>query len=801
MQFGGHTYYFRVQDISDDTKEITIQDAQENVRTLTWAEFLEAVSHSERKFARFGEIASAENFVKHAGISGLGYKDGQITFGKNGKGKDVPLWGFKHTEAKEYLRVVQKGSRVSLVRMRVDKNAPLGEKSGKEVIREEKVLRGNMLTLEFLKEYLENEGFTEPYNHDPIRNPKKYHDTGELPPGAEEPQWQKRRSLFSGWANVGALIAAVKMGKEMIEHKMEEKQRLQAAEFFYNMSQTLGKEGSDWALQAMSQFAGSIGEMVDKRISKLEQLSAEPRRKEIRKILLTKPPKPFDIMAAMTVTVKMSGHLYPDSALQDLQGHNYLWFRQLCESLGYDYNTELQKAIKKEREENSTTAEHIHETTLITRFLKANSGKNPYIQAFRGGSKYWGAVVEGRNGQIEKGEREVKERAKPGDRKTYIMAKYKSNELEIVVGAFPELWGADASPQYLSPAFVWTMSNATRIAHPELLQKFKKGNVYGKGLNFHAAQFGEDNREAKMYQSAVAAIVKYLSRPGGPLAGTQALEELNSLARVRDSAPDSHRPELYEDLSKFWERYQHALHPVLQGTSPDLFLASQSALLSEEEKTAIQEYTKKMSITTAVAMEQFSKDLLKYDGYAHDSNFIFSTAPGDAHVSLALQLKKFKIETDHIAIDSDQAHLWNGSILKYLDSIRTDPVFSSNPEYRKTQFAVTHQEIMQFIARSFTTMARLDPEHWDVVVKKQVYLQDLVKRGFDLSFDNVFHGGEHNRYNVDMVYPRFLSGGISATASAQMTQSGIQSRVREAMNFGGGSWSEAANDAEIRRRA
>ncbi len=47
---------------------------------------------------------------------------------------------------------------------------------------------------------------------------------------------------------------------------------------------------------------------------------------------------------------------------------------------------------------------------------------------------------------MEKGAKEVKERNTGTGREAYIMAKYKSNELEIVAGAFPELYDKDVSP-------------------------------------------------------------------------------------------------------------------------------------------------------------------------------------------------------------------------------------------------------------------------------------------------------------------------------------------------------------------
>lgn len=795
MKFGDRKEYFRILDIDDTTQMMTLMDSTRNVMHFTWAQFVDIASKHSQAFERLGNISTPGLFAKNAQITGLSEKKNKLHVKAAGSSDESVLWGFAHKEKKEWIEVKQHGSEVVLYRYRLDKEGKPGEKPKDESLFKSKVLDAQKMPLEFLKEYLENEEFTKPLGISPFKDTDVYKDDGKLPPTAEKPGWQRGKGSIFGmkWTSIGAVIQSFKMGKELLEYKMDEKKKLQSTEFFYKMAQKFGAQDGDWELQAMSQFANNIGELIEKRISRLEQLSADPRRREIRKILLTKPPKAFDLLAAMIVTVKMSGHLYPDSSLQDLQGHNYLWFRQLCTALGYNYNDELQKAIKKEREENSTTAEHISESILITRFLKTNSGKNPYIQAIRGGSKFWGAIPAGRNDQIEKGEKEVQERAKAGDKKNYIMSKYKSNELEIVVGAFPKLWQTDASPEYLAPAFVWTMSNATRIAHPELLQKFKKGNVYGEGFNFHAAQFGESNAEAKVYQNAVTAIVKHLSQPGGPLAGKDAMKVLSILNTIRDGAPDAHNEHLYRDLGKFWETHCKVLHPVLQGASPELFLAANNPALSDSERQAIRAYIGQNSDTTSLAMESFNKDMLKYGGYNYETNFIFSATEDKKHVSLAKQLKHIKIETDHVAMGAEQKYLWEGSILQFLDSLRTSPSFTGNPAYQQSQFEVLYREIMQFVSSSFVTMTKMDTDNWNALVAKQAYLQDLVKRGFDLSYENIFKTQGIDPNAMAKSYTRFKNGIIgepydptssSTTTSTSTTTHSVQSRVRQAMKIG-----------------
>lgn len=94
------------------------------------------------------------------------------------------------------------------------------------------------------------------------------------------------------------------------------------------------------------------------------------------------------------------------------------------------------------------------------------------------------------------------------------MSKFKSNEFEIVVGAFPELWAINADPEFLGPAFVWSMSNATRVAHPEVIQKMANANLYGKGLTFHALTFARDPESARLYQRTVTLLVHELVKQG-----------------------------------------------------------------------------------------------------------------------------------------------------------------------------------------------------------------------------------------------------------------------------------------------
>jgi hypothetical protein len=56
----------------------------------------------------------------------------------------------------------------------------------------------------------------------------------------------------------------------------------------------------------------------------------------------------------------------------------------VCLALGFDPKVELKKAQDKEANKNSETSEHMHETTLLTRFFKLHQDDSPYIQAIAG---------------------------------------------------------------------------------------------------------------------------------------------------------------------------------------------------------------------------------------------------------------------------------------------------------------------------------------------------------------------------------------------------------------------------------
>lgn len=207
---------------------------------------------------------------------------------------------------------------------------------------------------------------------------------------------------------------------------------------------------------------------------------------------------------------------------------------------------------------------------------------------------------------------------------------------------------------------------------------------------------------------------------------------------LMNADPYGHNPNLYIELGNFWDAYSDILHPILQGAKPDLFILADSLSGEPNKKNDIISYIDTLSIHINESIKAFNKDILAYDGYNYESNFIFQKTEDSRHVSLMRQLNNFKIETDHVRITKDQNKLWKDSILKYIESIRTESSFFHNESYRREQFEVTYLELMRFIRSSFTTMQKMEPEAWEQLVQTQSYLQDLDSLGFNLSHANVF---------------------------------------------------------------
>ncbi len=288
----------------------------------------------------------------------------------------------------------------------------------------------------------------------------------------------------------------------------------------------------------------------------------------------------------------------------------------------------------------------------------------------------------------------------------------------------------------MSPAFVWSMSNATRIAHPELLDKFRK-NILGDGLTFHALSFSGNNADAKVYQDTVTLVTEKLVEQGK--LPEKARDDLKKLNKVRDAKPDAHNPDLYLDLGKFWNAYHAVLNPVLQGTDPMLFLLLQEDKLGDPQKGTVRKYIDKLKDMTGngrLKDKEPNSTLLLYGSYDYKNSMIFDTNDSKDLYSFGLQLSYIQLNSRTASMhQKNDVALWNGSIMPYLEALRKNDNFVNNPEYQKRQFLALHGEIMQFLKQGLNAVP---PETYNHALNSPSYLRQLDNLGFDVRYENLF---------------------------------------------------------------
>ncbi len=205
----------------------------------------------------------------------------------------------------------------------------------------------------------------------------------------------------------------VKNGYHYINQRLEHKREVDSAYAFINMGGHLGVAGRE-----------AMSSVIDAEMKHIKDHHAGiDRRVYIRKnILNNSKVRPHQIIAGVMLTLEMSGTLYPDTELCELQGTRYLWFEKMCFALGVDAKQEFKRCRTKViggLEKNANP--YPPEEEMIERLLKFNQ-PNKMVQAIGGGAKLWKMAESGKKDQIAKGVDEVKKEGdKPEKRVKYIL--------------------------------------------------------------------------------------------------------------------------------------------------------------------------------------------------------------------------------------------------------------------------------------------------------------------------------------------------------------------------------------------
>lgn len=298
---------------------------------------------------------------------------------------------------------------------------------------------------------------------------------------------------------IGDLIRVGKHTKDYFKKKWEKKSETRQAYAMINAPIKLLR------LEGREAFAKIVDGTVEDVKSKY---AGAQRRKKVRDMLLNET-KPHYILAAMILSYDMSGTLYADSYLQDLQGSRYIWFEKVAASLGLDPKVQLALATKKvyESDPKVFNMNHLPEEELIKTMFKLNQETNDYVQAVGGGAKIWKMADEYKKKQVSKGEEvAVEEGSTDMARADLAVKKMESNEFEIALGAFNKALDKGMGNDVFGPVFSMVMGGAPAYLHHSTLDAFAKKQF--SGFAFHGFAFVKTKAKADLYRKAVEIAVK-----------------------------------------------------------------------------------------------------------------------------------------------------------------------------------------------------------------------------------------------------------------------------------------------------
>ncbi len=303
----GKKEYARFVGINSVTRTVTIADMDGiELPPMSWIEFIRMCEEGEiKELHRMGPMSSPELFAKNSGLSVEWDAEKGMVYRKTIAGKAEKVQGFMHANGTKYAELIWERDKVQLI-----------EFESKETNTFKKSKQFAPATPERVLHYLQEHEITEPIDKKPANHTE--HD------GHHNDHHHDHKTGFFGALlgarNINDLIKGGKMAWHMFEHMIEEKHEVHASEMLYKTFSRFLPEESSLRMHALMEFSRNVGKKIEEKMEYIKKgLSAGARRKEIAHILMQNPPKPFDLLAALIVTVEMSGHLYPDTHLQELQ--------------------------------------------------------------------------------------------------------------------------------------------------------------------------------------------------------------------------------------------------------------------------------------------------------------------------------------------------------------------------------------------------------------------------------------------------------------------------------------------------
>ena len=565
--------------------------------------------------------------------------------------------------------------------------------------------------------------------------------------------------------------------KEYWKKKFELTQEMRSAYAFINLRGPSGLGGRK-----------AMGNLIESTVSDIkDKFAGAQRRKYIRdEILLNPKARPHEVLAGLMLVYDMSGTLYPDSFLQDLQGTKYHWFEKVAIAIGVNPRVAYRNCYEKAVSGKNEIKEHPPEEELIERLFKTYQEHNPFVQAIGGGAKVWKMADNGRKEQQSKGETEViKEGATAIARADYIVAKMDSNEFEISLGAIPKLLDKSSDAEVLGVMFAYTAGGAPDYVHYSTSDKIK--NIAYTGVPFHGFLFAKTPQSSELYKNIIKMVLK--KRAEEKLPGAE--EMFASYKKIEDNRPAkySHTKNkdsdpIYKDLWAFWRKNYKVLHPILQGTDPTLQIMSMDENTSSKDATDIKSYFGALhGETKDYFIEEGLKKFKDDNGYKKtftpsQSMPYLNSPSGFEYRSLSAPLSALGFKENTGVMDgSDREKVFSNQILAYLDFIKNNPTFQRNPEYQKKQFIISIREIWKKLREKMNPVSR---EQFEKGIHTDSYkpFHMLKAYGLDLTTYDMLNK-DPNDIDAEIAYQRFILGGQNTSLQSDLIRKQFATRVHD----------------------
>ncbi|MBX9809906.1 hypothetical protein K2X92_05950, partial [Candidatus Gracilibacteria bacterium] len=763
IEENGEIGLIRIDKIDADKKEITINDMGKYPYVISFAKFLEIFT--KHGFLRMPKLDTAEDFCAHMNIPGLYFKDGLKIKTENTHGHDdhsrgndsegSPVKALVSADGKKHILIKKSDNNTVVIQVYKGSEkitAPQkGDAPKKFLGKRHDYYKAEEMNYIELASYIKSQGL---HQSDDILNKAISTDPTKVDDGytEEDPFHMHNNALksFLNIGNIGDLMKAFEMSWHAFEHTMEKGQKINASKFMYRM---FGKMDNDFGSQIAADYVEGVGETIEKIMKKIKGFNnGMKKRKKCLHLLQDKASKPEEIAAALITTVEGSGGLYMDEPFVGFAG-SWMWFNSLVRAAGYSdtarIKAELADKVNEVNKENPT------EEMYIEQFLKVYGElhNNPLVMAMGGYPKFRKSLIEGRKGEIEKGERDAGELLGIGDRTQLGINKMRTGEYPQVIGIYKSAMGKYAGgPADVIP-WMWALSGATKVAHPNVANEFKNFTD-AHGFTFHAISFCRNPDVSALYKRVVGKIVadKLGATAAGQFADIQHRVEhqFGHHHHRSEKELNDYNADIMKDLANFWNKHNKVLHPILQGTS-DSYIFEHSD--DPDFKRYIDYLNETHDYRGSGGQGGFNKDYGYVDGYRKSPSFGFSEIDiGNKKI----RVRDIKRQLDWIRIHGQSAgsiendldtHIFQKSIIPFL---KEDIQKIENPDQQEATYIANYFAIINWIREHLGSASDKEGAYQGALAQR--YMQDLIKLGYDLSFETVIK----NNINPDPDKKMFL---------------------------------------------